>query len=324
MQIIVDNKIPLANTLSIKDIKIDLINANLITTATVKNAGALIVRSITPVNANLVVGSKLKLIGSATAGTDHLDVPFLDAQQIKWVYAPGANASAVIDYVTCCFKSIQKKGLHTFKKAAVIGVGRVGQGVSNLLKQNSINVIEYDPPRALREPSFHSCNLADIDDCDLICIHTPLTHDIKHATHHMINHDFLSRLKPGTIILNAGRGAVMDTQAALNHPQLHYCLDVWENEPNINRSLLKQCLIATPHIASYQRQAKYLAAARVFNQAFEHLGINTQIDESLYQTPSPDQSVNNFNPIDYTQHFKRQLLESSQNFTQCRESYTWR
>lgn len=301
------------------------IDASTITAEAIKTADALIVRSITTVDKQLIKNSPIKFVGSPTAGVEHLNQTDLNALNVTWKNTPGANAGAVTEYMACCIQSLkQHHRLPTTPKAAVIGVGNIGTQVVKFLEDIGINVITYDPPRAHRDPSFLSCELEEVHQCNLICLHTPLTTQGQHPTYHMINTDFLSQLAPHSIILNAGRGAVIDTQAALQNTQHQYCLDVWENEPQINHTLLQRCLIATPHIAGYQRNAKNLAAARILNDAFEHLNINYRIDESPYRKPIDLNNLPQFDPIEYTKLFKQELLKNTKTFSQCRLEYPWR
>ena len=167
---------------------------------------ALFIRTITNVNYNLVSNSNIKFIGSATAGIDHVDLCLLKANKIAFAHAPGSNADAVADYIYCCVRHLHIKPT----TAAVIGCGEVGSRVVNLLSQIGFNVVTYDPPKAeLMDPAVKSLNdISMAYQADLICIHTPLTFDGRHPTHHMIDDNFLKNLKPGTVIINAARGAV--------------------------------------------------------------------------------------------------------------------
>ena len=315
MKLVVDNKIPLASGLASKEFKVQLIDAQSFDHSHLKDADALIVRSITKVDERLLKESNIKFVGSPTAGFDHLDTQWLEQNNIAWANTPGANAGAVAEYVACCVRALQQQSFlpNTFR-TTVIGVGQIGSRVVNYFQSQNIGVAEQDPPRGLYTTDFN---------CDLICLHTPLTHSGEYATHHMIDDVFLSQLKPGTIILNAGRGAVLDTQAALKHKQHHYCLDVWEDEPDISLALLEQSVIATPHIAGYSHAAKNLAAARIFNQAFKKLGIDYHIDEAPYCVEDFT-APSDFDPIAYTRVFKQNLLSSTKDFIQCRQQYSWR
>jgi erythronate-4-phosphate dehydrogenase len=230
----------------------------------------LLVRSITRVNQNLLQHSRIKFVGSGTAGTDHMDLTWLQNNHISYATAKGCNAIAVAEYVVCSIAALQKQGLLTGKKlrAGVVGVGYVGREVVTRLKALGFEVLVNDPPRALQEPDFISMPLTDFQDLDLICLHTPLTTSGDHATHHLINQDFLQRQKPGCVLLNAGRGEVIAVEDLWHYGQhLLWCFDVWPDEPNISVALLHQAKLATPHIAGYTVEAKLRAVHMLYQAA---------------------------------------------------------
>ncbi len=239
--------------------ELQLIPGRAINSAHVQNADVLLVRSITHVNENLLQDSRVKFVGSVTAGADHLDTKWLDAAGISWSIAAGFNAPPVADYVVSVIAALQHKHLLAKEKiqVGVIGVGHVGRLVVERLKWLNMDIHLCDPIRAQQEKDFVSVSMDEMHDLDLISVHVPLTRGGQHATHHFINQAFLSRQKPGCILLNASRGAVIDSQALLQWgSHLQWCFDVWEHEPTILPAILEKALIATPHIAGYSMQAK--------------------------------------------------------------------
>ncbi len=239
----------------------------------VKDADVLLVRSITHVDENLLSNSRVKFVGSVTAGADHLDTTWLDKAGISWCVATAFNAPPVADYVVSVIAALQTKHHLLEKKQgkiAVIGVGHVGRLVVERLQQLNYDIVMCDPLRAQYETDFFSTPLEKIADVDAVTLHVPLVKLGEHPTFHFINEDFLKRQKKDCVLINAARGAVVNSKA-LQHfgAHLHWCLDVWEHEPNINLSILEKTLIATPHIAGYSIQSKIRGVEMIYRAACE-------------------------------------------------------
>lgn len=239
----------------------------------VKDADLLLVRSITPVNKALLDKSKVKFVGSITAGADHLDTHYLDEAGIAWSVAAGFNALPVADYVVSVMASLQARAIIASKKrlkAAVIGMGNVGRLVADRLTKLNMEVVVCDPIRAQNETDFISTPLSELNNLDLISIHVPLTRTGSHPTHHMINQTFLKNQKANSVFLNASRGAVVDESDLKQFgSHLIWCLDVWKHEPHIDKTMLESACIATPHIAGYSIQSKYRGIEMIYQSAVE-------------------------------------------------------
>ena len=249
---------------------------------------ALLTRSITRVDAALLQNTNVEFIGSATAGFDHIDHEWLAKQSISWAYAPGANAVAVAEYVLHCIAFLRKKKLlpQGSLNTAIVGVGHIGQIVSYRLQKIGFSVVHNDPPLSISKRKIVSTSLESLTEIDLICLHTPLIKTGKFSTYHLINDIFLKKLKPGCVLLNAGRGAVIDNQALLEHDHVITCLDVWENEPNINLDLLQKVAIGTPHIAGYSKPAKLRASLMIYEAFLKHFQLpNIHRFEKLLPLP---------------------------------------
>lgn len=241
-----------------------------ITAADVKDADMLLVRSITPVNKALLAGSNVKFVGSMTAGADHLDTEWLDAAGIKWSTVAGFNAPPVADYVVSMIAALMQRRVLPQRniKAAVIGVGHVGKLVVERLKLLDIHYVMCDPLRAKSEVGFQSQDLDAIKDVDLILLHVPLTREGDYPTYHMINEEFTRRQKNGCVIVNAARGAVVDPEAMIKHgAHITWCLDVYENEPAVDRETLERATLTTPHIAGYSVQSKMRGMEMLYKAA---------------------------------------------------------
>ncbi len=259
MKIIADSHIPFIKEYFGAYGELILKSGRAISSEDVKEADVLLVRSITRVDKDLLANSKVKFVGSVTAGADHLDTKWLDEAGIMWSVATGFNAPPVADYVVSMIAALQRnQGLaKQGVKAAIIGVGNVGRLVVEKLQLLNFDTMLCDPIRAKNEKGFHSASLEELSNVDLISLHVPLSMIGEYPTYHFIDKHFLQRQKPGCILLNASRGAVIHTKELIQSgTHLTWCFDVWEHEPKIDKEILKQALIATPHIAGYSLQSK--------------------------------------------------------------------
>lgn len=229
--------------------------------AQVKDADILLVRSVSQVNEQLLAGSRVRFVGTATIGTDHVDTDWLAQQGIHFSAAPGCNAEAVVDYVLASLAwQAEQQGFNLQeRKVGIVGVGNVGGRLAHRLSALGIELLLNDPPRAEQEAGFVELEQL-LSEADIICMHTPLVKVGPHPSYHLLNAERLAMLKPGAILLNAGRGPAIDNQALLElmptRPDLTLILDVWEHEPLVDDALAQYCEIATPHIAGYSLDGK--------------------------------------------------------------------
>jgi len=181
----------------------------------------------------------------------------------------------------------------------VVGVGNVGSKVVRTAELLNMRVYLNDPPRVRNEGVCGFLNLESIiRECDIITFHVPLTFDGADKTYHMADETMLSMLNPGTIIINSSRGEIAGTAAlkkaksAGNIERL--VLDVWENEPEIDRELLAMTSVATPHIAGYSADGKAKGTAMVVQSLslFFNLGIEDWEPEDI---PLPEKKVISLN-----------------------------
>lgn len=254
-------------------------------------ADILLVRSVTRVNRQLLDGTPVKLVATATIGTDHLDISYLESRGIHWTAAPGSNAESVVDYVIGAFNRLPgtMQLLMAGGVVGIVGMGNVGGRLYQRLSALGINCRVYDPLIDQRSCS----SLVDLDTvmaADVICLHVPLTREGDYPSYHLLNEERLAGLKPGTVLLNAGRGAVIDNQALKQlleqRDDLCTVLDVWEHEPDIDIDLLKRVDLATPHIAGYSLDGKLRGAAMIFQRCCELLGLDNGNDDKLH-IPEP-------------------------------------
>ena len=218
----------------------------------IKNADALIVRSNVNVNEELCGSSELKFVGSASAGTNHLDKEFLNKSNIAWFNSSGSNACSVSHYVMAAIGELIKDGLFNPRETVgIIGYGNVGKRIYQLLAALNIKVCACDPFLS----DSHLISLDQIFDCDLITVHTPYSEDGKYPTKNLINALHQKKLK-NKILINTSRGGIISEDMILDVDDLIYLSDVWSDEPNPSCEVIKNTFIATPHIAGYSIEAK--------------------------------------------------------------------
>ena len=248
-----------------------------LTSQQLADADILLVRSVTPVNQELLCNAAVKFVGTATIGIDHLDVDYLNREGIAWANAPGCNANSVVDYIFSCFSTIDGLWQRLFAGASVgiIGRGNVGGCLQRRLQSLAINSKAYDPFLVEGEGLTHQ--LHDVLQSDVICMHTPLTKNGDYPSYHMLGANDLSQLKQGAVLINAGRGAAIDNLALLDclesRKDIYCVLDVWEGEPVINKALLPYIDIATPHIAGYSYDGKVLGTQMIYQACCQALAI---------------------------------------------------
>lgn len=282
--IIIDDAVPYAKAIFSHLGNVITLPGKSINAQTVKNADALIVRSRTQVNAELLDGSTISFVGSTVVGLDHIDQEYLKNNQIHFYSAQGCNANSVAEYIiTVLFELAEKFNFNlTDKTLGIIGVGNVGQKVYNKAKLLGITCLLNDPPRLEKEPGLISCNnYVDLDQCltaDIITVHTPLTRKGKHPSYNLISADKLKQIKPHQILINAARGGVINEQAWLNTDTKANIIDCWENEPEINESLYQTAYLATPHIAGHSLEAKVAGSTMVYQELCKIWNISTQND----------------------------------------------
>ena len=285
MKIVVDKNIPyLAGRLEPVCDTVVYASATDTDTALVADADALVTRTRTHCDASLLDGSRVQLIASATIGTDHIDLDYCRRHGIAVANAPGCNAPAVAQWVlsTVALWSV-KEAPGRRLSIGVVGVGHVGSIVARWAERVGMNVLLCDPPRQRREGGDQWCTLDDIaHECDIITVHTPLTRDGIDATYHMIGEEFMKKLpvdRP-VLLMNAARGAVADTAALVGAPEnVSLAIDCWENEPKIDRQLLKRAFVATPHIAGYSIEGKQRGTAMALAAVNRHFGLNAELPQ---------------------------------------------
>ena len=264
---------------------------------TIKDKDVLIVRTVTHFGKEILEGSKVKLICSATIGYDHIDTAYCDAHNIAWRTAPGCNANSVEQYVTASLLYVaQKLGFELKDKTiGIVGVGNVGSRVEAACRKLGMNVLLNDPPREEREGNEKFVSLETIkSEADIITFHVPLTKSGKYATYHLVDSDFFGSLGRCPVIINSCRGAVVDNQAWKKAIEDHVIsgsvIDCWENEPNIDRDLLDKVDIATPHVAGYSADGKWTATKMTLENVNNFFGLGIE-PIPFQKIPEPEQPI---------------------------------
>ena len=253
----------------------------------VKDADALILRTRTKCDAELLDGSAVKVVATATIGTDHVDFDYCNSHGIQVYNAAGCNAGGVMQYVFSALYGVAaRKGIKidggTF---GIIGVGNVGKKVEQMARHLGFNVLLCDPPRAEAEGQEGFCSLDYLlANSQIVTMHVPL----EESTRKMADQAFFALMQPGSIFINASRGEVVDEDALkFAFPKFGaVVIDTWNNEPNVDEELVEMVDIATPHIAGYSYQGKQMGTAMAVRAVARHFGIEELFD--FFPEDEPD------------------------------------
>jgi erythronate-4-phosphate dehydrogenase len=297
MRIIADDKIPFLKGVLEPFAEVKYLPGSEISRNHVKNADALLIRTRTRCDNELLDGSSVKFIGTATIGYDHIDIQYCEEHDILWKNAPGCNAASVNQYVASALGYLSRKFGFPLRNRTlgVVGIGNVGSKVVNTAELLGMRVYLCDPPRVREEGA---CGFVSLDgiirECDIITFHVPLNMEGEDCTFHMADKDMFRKLNPGTFIINTSRGEVVDSRSVRQLPGkgnlAGLVLDVWENEPRIDMGLLDRCVLGTPHIAGYSADGKARGTTMVVRELshFFNLDLNDWVPNSI---PSPPDTM---------------------------------
>ncbi len=283
MKIVVDNKIPYIKGALEPFAEVIYLPGNQTTPNIVKDADAIITRTRTICNQELLQGSKVKFIATATIGFDHIDTDYCKEAGIEWTNAPGCNSESVNQYISSALFSwsMRKRKDLAGLTIGIVGVGNVGSKVAKTCEILGMKVLLNDPPRERMEGSGNFVSLKTIQEqADIITLHVPLNMEGNDMTFHLANEAFLQSLNKKPLLINSCRGEVGDSEAIYNALEAGdisgFIADCWENEPEIDLELLNQTEYGTPHIAGYSKDGK-ANGTKMSIQAiskFFNLGIN--------------------------------------------------
>lgn len=265
MKVVVEHKVPFMENLD-RVADVVRLSAEEITADTVGDADALVVRTRTQCDASLLHGSRVRLVATATIGTDHIDIPWCRAHGVDVANAPGSNAPAVAQYVFSSLMRVINRPLSSYR-LGIVGVGNVGRIVERWARAMSMPVMLCDPLRQASEGGEQWNSLDEIAAwADIITFHVPLTRadESPYSTYHLADAEFFRSLRRAPIIINSARGAVVDNaawaQAIAKGIAGQAIVDCWEGEPHVDGELLRRASIATPHIAGYSIEGKQRAS----------------------------------------------------------------
>ncbi len=289
MRILADENIPLIDAFFSAFGEIRRLPGRAIDRAALDGVEALLVRSVTRVDAGLLEGSRVRFVGTCTIGTDHLDLDYFRQRGIAWASAPGCNARGVVDYVLGSLLSLaEREGVDLASRCyGVVGAGQVGGRLVEVLRGLGWRVLVCDPPRQAAEGGDFVDLQTLLRECDVLSLHTPLCREGADSTWHLFGRGQLEQLRPGSWLINASRGEVIDNRALHEvlaaRRDLQAVLDVWEGEPQADVALAERCHIATPHIAGYSLDGKLRGTAQVYRAFCAHLGVapTVELDDLL-------------------------------------------
>ena len=297
MKVVVDkdikNFIDLVNELDgLQDIKFTYATSKEINNDLLIDADVLFIRSTTKIDKKLLENSSVKLIGSATAGIDHIDIDYLESSQIRWFYSPGCNSSSVVHYVLSSIGYLNKINvLNEDSILGIIGCGNVGAKLRLILNKLKIKNMICDPYKDFDYLS----SMEEVSQCEVISLHTPLTFSDKYATHNMIDKYFLATSKVETII-NTSRGSIVNEKDLIKASHINYISDVWENEPCPDTDIIKKAILATPHIAGHSYEGKINGTINLLSTFIEVININEKnmiSNKKLLSNMTQNKFINN-------------------------------
>jgi len=293
MKIIADQNIPYVKECFSSIGDVTLTGGRDVTPELLKDADILLVRSITKVNADLLEGSAVKFVATATIGTEHIDQGYLDEHRIGFASAPGSNANSVAEYIVAALLTLGKKHKLQLegKSIGIVGVGNVGSKVEIKCRALGMDVVLNDPPLARQTGDNKYRPLEEVYACDFVTLHTPLTGEGPDATYHLADEKFFDSMKQGAFFLNTSRGKVQDESAlkkAMQSGKLGgVVLDVWESEPKVDPWLLQNVDLSTPHIAGYSFDGKVGGMIMIYEACCEHFGLQVGHTTADF-LPAPD------------------------------------
>ena len=323
MNIVADQNIPLAKALFTEFGEVTSLPGRDITANDISNADILLVRSVTNVTRELLSNNTtVKFIGSCTIGVDHLDTDYLSEANITWANAPGCNANAVVQYVLTAIAIAQPEWLD--KTIGIIGCGNVGGRLYKCLTALGVKCVCYDPLLTAASDLTRVGLDELLIQADIISCHVPLTTGGRYPSFHMLGEKELALIKDAALLINTGRGAVIDTIAlseeidrrSLQGKKISVVLDVWENEPIVDHALLDKITLGSPHIAGYSIEGReqgtfmiYQALCRFLMQpesAAAHAQLTT--DKKAVMTASVFKEIISDDTSKALENFNRLLL----------------
>jgi len=273
IRITADEKIPFLKGVLEPFAQITYLPGSQIDRDAVMDSDALLVRTRTKCSSDLLSGTRVRFIGTATIGFDHIDTGFCNTNNIRWTNAPGCNSSSVTQYIAAALMRISSQSGHSLSRLTIgiVGVGNVGSKVQKLAQTLGMKVLLNDPPRQRKEEKDTFVSIEQLlEESDIITLHVPLNTGGKDNTFHLFDINTLSKVKKGAWLINSSRGEVVEPDALketlIGERLSGAVLDVWEKEPEIDIPLMHMAFLATPHIAGYSADGKANGTSMVVNE----------------------------------------------------------
>ncbi len=308
MNLIIDENIVFAKEAFSHFGNVTLVDGRSLTYKDVKDADVLIIRSITRVDEELLNKSKVRFVGTATIGTDHIDLDYLQRKKIVFADAKGCNADSVAEYVFTALLKVttEKKISLKGKTIGIVGIGNIGSRIVRLAESLSMKVLKNDPPLERKSIGSNYVDLDEILKADIITLHVPISFEGIDKTFHFLNENNLKMIKENATIINTSRGAVIDNTSLLDEAirkGLNLILDVWEDEPLVNINLLSKTKVATAHIAGYSLEGKVNGTKMIYDSLCKFCKIKPtwqpklpaigRIDLKLSKSKSDEEKLSN-------------------------------
>ena len=292
MLVVADSKIPMAREAFAEFGDVATPETPEISAVAARPADILLVRSETPVGRELLEGSKVRFVGSATIGTDHVDMDWLRRAGVGFSAAPASNADSVKEYVIAALLKLAVDGGFELagKTLGVVGAGNIGGRVAAAARALGLKPLLNDPPLARAIGGSGFLPLDELMAADFVTLHVPLQRG-RDNTFHLFDRARISRLKPGAVLINTSRGPVVDNLAlkeSLRAGRLGGAvLDVWEGEPEIDAELAAMVDVGTSHIAGYSLDGKVRGTLMLYQAACRHFKRSPRWD-GLRELPPPE------------------------------------
>lgn len=275
LRIVCDENLSITPALSAVARDIIRLPGRAISASVLRGVDVVLVRSVTRVDEALIAHSGLRFVGTATAGTEHIDIHALTRHRIPFASAPGANANAVVEYVlTALAFSGRLESLLRGGTIGVVGLGHVGVLLCRCVQALGGQALAYDPLLSQWPVDIARGSLSEVLAQPIVSLHAALHDNEPHASRNLVKSAYLSSFSAGQLFINAGRGGLIDraTLVALHEKGVSLVLDAWPAEPAIDGALLSMTMLATPHIAGYSLEAK-AGATDMLVQAMAVAGI---------------------------------------------------
>ena len=285
-KVVIDSAMWVTPRLSTLPIELVPIRGTQIVPSDLEDANALLTRTVTRIDANLLQDSPISFVGTASAGTDHIDTRYLSERGIKLANAAGCNAGAVADFVLDAIYQCQRlESLIGGATVGLVGYGAVGRHLAARLSKLGGKVKVYDPYVESTDANVTLCALPEVLRCSIVSLHAALHNDQPHPSAEMIDNIAVGYISPDAMFINAGRGGLV-TEEALHRMAdkgVTLVLDTWPDEPSMSQELLSLATFATPHIAGYTRTAKSNATDFLIEPLVRALSLDSPFDTLEYE-----------------------------------------